>query len=191
MPLLKLRFPNSFKTTLVTPMSSWSLFIGGQSRGFGEDCRGVDGSERSHVRLLSRLHRCKLKHHRPPANDSSKIQKIYVSSSSSNLKFVLGVCSLIFPCWRTCISTKQEKCDKNMKCCKYISFLSYGCLLYRYFFIENVLRHAKCQMIYPYEDLKKAAMAFVAKTLPTSAKKFQSYICHIYAIFCISDIFWW
>ena len=38
-----------------------------------------------------------------------------------------------------------------MKCCKYISFLSYGCLLYRYFFIENVLRHAKCQMIYPYE----------------------------------------
>ena len=132
-------------------MSSWSLFPGGQPRGFGEDCRGVDGPQRSHVRLLSWLHRCKLKHHWPPTNDSSKITKMIISSSSSNLKFVLGVCSLIFPCWRTCISAKQEKCDKNMKCWKYISFLSYGCLLYRYFFIENGLRHAKCQMIYPYE----------------------------------------
>ena len=46
-----------------------------------------------------------------------------------------------------------------MKCCKYISFLSYGCLLYRYFFIENVLRHAKCQMIYPYEVAQIATIS--------------------------------
>ena len=86
-------------------------------------------------------------------------KKICVASSRSNLKFVLGVCSLIFPCWRTCISAKQEKCDKNMKYCKYISFLSYGCLLYRYFFIENGLRHAKCQMFYPYEVAQIATIS--------------------------------